>query len=194
MQRAVWTMARAMAVLGGIVLLAVVLLTCLSVLGRGLNGILNGEFVQSVAPGAADWALNLGIGPVLGDVELVEAGVGFAIFAFLPLCQLSGAHAKVGIFTDHVPPAPRRWLIAAIDVIFAAVLLLIAWRLSLGLVEKRAFSETSFLLQFPIWWAYAASLTAAVAAAFAGVFVAGWRIAEAMTGQNIITPDQGLID
>ncbi|MEM9844313.1 MAG: TRAP transporter small permease subunit [Pseudomonadota bacterium] len=188
MHRAVWTLARAMAVTGGFVLLTLVLLTCLSISGRLLNGILNG-IGQSVAPGFADWALDLGVGPVLGHVELVEAGIVFAIFAFLPLCQLSGTHAKVSIVTDRFPIAVQRWLIAGIDVVFAAVLILIAWRLFVGLEEKRAFSETSFLLQFPIWWAYAAGLAAAGAAAFTGVFVAGGRLVEAVTGREVLMPD-----
>ncbi len=191
MQRAIWTLARAMAAIGGSVLLALIFLTCLSILGRVLNGLLNGSLVQSIAPGLADWALGLGIGPLLGHVELVEAGMAFAIFAFLPLCQLSAAHASVGIFTDRMPAGLRRWLIAGIDVVFAAVLIMIAWRLSQGLVEKRAFSETSFMLQFPLWWAYAASLAAAAVAALAGLFVACGRLAEAMTGRVYLTADKG---
>lgn len=194
MQRAVWTMARAMAVMGGLVLLFLIFLTCLSILGRLLNGLLNGSAAQSIAPAFAEWALELGIGPVLGHVELVEAGVAFAVFAFLPFCQLSGAHAKVALFTDRLPVAARRWLIAVIDILFAAALLLIAWRLSDGLVEKRAFSETSFMLQYPIWWAYAASLIAAVAAAMAAVFVAAGRIAEAISGNEFLEPDRGTPD
>ena len=191
MQSAVWTIARAMATIGGLVLLCLIGLTCVSILGRLLNGLLNSAVVQSLAPGLADWALGLGVGPILGHVELVEAGIAFAIFCFLPLCQLSGAHAKVGIFTDRMPGGLRRWLIAGIDVVFAAVLILIAWRLSQGLVEKRTFSETSFMLQFPLWWAYAASLLAAVPAALAGLFLACGRIAEALTGQAYLIADKG---
>ena len=35
----------------------------------------------------------------MADYELVEAGVAFAIFAFIPLCQIYGSHATVDIFT-----------------------------------------------------------------------------------------------
>ncbi|MEM6480393.1 MAG: TRAP transporter small permease subunit [Pseudomonadota bacterium] len=191
MHRIVWTMARIMAVFGGFVLLALVLLTCVSILGRMLNGLLNGDFLQTVAPRFSDWALAFGVGPILGHVEIVEAGVAFAIFAFLPLCQLSGVHAKVSLVTDRLSCPVRRWLIAGIDTIFAATLILIAWRLSEGLVEKREFSETSFMLQFPIWWAYAASLVAAITAVIAGLYIATVRIAEAVTGKDRLVTDQG---
>ncbi|MEM6376094.1 MAG: TRAP transporter small permease [Pseudomonadota bacterium] len=191
MQRAVWKLAQAMAVLGGCVLLSLVCLTCVSILGRLLNSVFNSEILQSLLPGFADWARLRGIGPVVGDVELMEAGVAFAIFAFLPLCQLSAAHASVDLFTDRLPVGLRRWLIALIDVVFCAVLILIAWRLSEGMLEKRAFSETSFMLQYPLWWAYAASLIAASLAAAAGLFVAAGRVAEAVTGKEILCQDQG---
>lgn len=190
MQRTVWAVARVLAFLGGAVLVCLIAMTCLSVLGRLLNGFFNGAFAQTALPGIADWALAHGVGPVLGDVELVEAGVAFAIFAFLPLCQLSGGHAKVDVFVEFLPAGARRWLLVVIDLVFAAVLCLIAWRLSEGLAEKRQYSETTFMLQFPIWWAYAASLGAAVAAAGAGVYVAGLRIVEAVTGRDVAAPDK----
>jgi hypothetical protein len=44
------------------------------------------------------------------------------------------------------------------------VLILISWRLYEGLLSKMSNGETTFLLQFPIWWAYAASFAASVAA------------------------------
>ncbi|MEM7075950.1 MAG: TRAP transporter small permease [Pseudomonadota bacterium] len=188
-QRAVWALARIMALLGGIVLTGLILLTCVSVVGRGLNGFLNDHVAQTVMPDFADWALAQGIGPVLGDVELVEAGMAFVIFAFLPLCQLSGAHARVDIFTQRLPLGVRRWLAAVTDVVFAVVLVLIAWRLSVGLAEKRHYVETTFMLQLPVWWAYTASLAAAAIAGFAGVFVALARLVEAMKGGDVIDPD-----
>jgi hypothetical protein len=45
-------------------------------------------------------------GPVKGDFEVVEAGIAFSIFAFLPICQLHGGHATVDIFTNLMPKRP----------------------------------------------------------------------------------------
>jgi TRAP-type C4-dicarboxylate transport system permease small subunit len=38
---------------------------------------------------------------------------------------------------------------------------IITWRLFLGMLDKRSYGETSFILQFPVWWGYAASLLGA---------------------------------
>jgi TRAP-type C4-dicarboxylate transport system permease small subunit len=151
-------LARLTAILGGFVLTALVILTCISVAGR-----------------------TVGLGPVNGDFELVEAGVAFAIFAFLPLCQLHGGHATVDVFTSFLPVAASRALVAFWEVVLAAVIVLISWRLFGGMMGKIGNGETTFILQFPIWWSYAASFAAAVVASIVAVFCAVARVLEALT-------------
>ncbi len=186
MYRAVLAVARGMAVLGGLVLSALVLMTCVSVAGRAANKFLNGDWAQAHMTALADWLIAAGVAPVTGDVELVEAGVGFAIFAFLPLCQISGAHARVDIFTAGLGARANRAISVVVDVLFAAVLVVIAWRLQVGMAEKMRYAETTFMLQFPVWWAYGLSLCAAVVAALVGLFVAAARVAEAVTGRDVL--------
>jgi TRAP-type C4-dicarboxylate transport system permease small subunit len=178
--------ARSMAVLGGAVLTLLILLTCASIVGRLLNGVFHSAFMQGVAPGFSEWMLGLGIGPITGDFELVEAGVAFAIFAFLPLCQITAGHASVDILANHFPRGTNRFLRMITEVIFALVLVLIAWRLCEGMLSKRSNGETSFLLQFPVWWAYAASFAASFVAALTGVYMALVRITEFATGRIIV--------
>ncbi|EDZ48493.1 conserved hypothetical protein [Rhodobacterales bacterium Y4I] len=72
------------------------------------------------------------------------------------------------------------------EVVFAAVLVLIAWRLGDGLAGKYANGETSFLLEFPIWWAYAISLVAAVVAAIVGIYMGAIRTIEFFTGRILV--------
>lgn len=177
-------LAHFMAFLGGVVLSLLIILTCLSVLGRILNTFLHRQ-VEAVAPNVAKWFLDLGIGPITGDFELVESGIAFAIFAFIPLCQISNGHASVDIFTSHLPRNVNRFLGMIIEIVFAAVLILIAWKLYHGMLSKLSYGETTFLLQYPIWWAYAASLFGAVVAAIAGAYMAGVRIYEFFTGNTI---------
>ena len=178
-----------MAILGGFVLTILIVLVCVSVFGRTMNGVLHG-IGASVAPGLATWLLDLGVGPINGDFELVEAGIAFAIFAFLPICHLSGGHATVDIFTSKLPTGVNRILQMVIEVVFAAVLILIAMRLYAGTMSKFSYGETTFLLQFPIWWAYAASLFGATIAAVVSVYIALMRIIEAFTGRVILpTPE-----
>lgn len=175
-------LARNMAILGGFILTLLVLLTCASIVGRILNSVFHGDLLQSIAPGFSTWMTGK-VGPINGDFELVEAGVAFAIFAFLPLCQITGGHAAVDILVTSFSARVNRWLRLVSEALFAAVLVLIAWRLALGTLGKFDNGETSFLLEFPVWWAYAASLFAAVIAALTGVYMAGVRLVECMTGR-----------
>ncbi|MEM8848608.1 MAG: TRAP transporter small permease [Pseudomonadota bacterium] len=186
--RIVEALARFMAILGGLVLTGLILMTCLSIAGRWLNGVLNADAFEGVA--LAEWLLARGVGPITGDFELVEAGMAFVIFAFLPITQLHGAHASVDIFTRALGEKSNRALAAAWAVLFAAVLILIARQLWLGTQDKARYGETTFLIQFPIWWAYAASLVGAVIAAATACYVATVRVVEAFTGQPIL-PDEG---
>jgi TRAP-type C4-dicarboxylate transport system permease small subunit len=134
--------AQALALAGGLVLLALVAVICTSVLGREL--------------------VSFGFGPILGDFELVEAGVAFAVFAFLPLTQLQGAHASVDVFAQRFGARINALLATLWQAVMLAVMVLITWRLWAGMVDKRLYGETSFLIQFPLWWAYAACVLGAV--------------------------------
>lgn len=169
-------LAQMMALLGGTVLCLLVLLVCASVLGREVGDLAFGGFLG----GFGDWLLALGIGPVLGDFELVEAGIAFAVFAFLPLTQLKGAHAQVDIFARAFGSRTDRALVTFWSIVMAAVTVLITWRLSVGMLDKIRYEETSFLIQFPIWWAYAASLVAASVASITSIYCAVLRL----TGQS----------
>lgn len=184
--RVIDRLATGMAMTGGAVLSALILLTCASITGRLLNGFLHGDLMQSLAPTLADRLITFGIGPINGDFELVEAGIAFAIFAFIPLCQIRAGHASVDLLTTRFPVVLQRWLRALVEVVFALVLLLICWRLGDGTLSKMRYGETTFLLQMPIWWAYGASFVASVVAAITGLYMAAVRLSEAATGTILI--------
>lgn len=179
-------LSRALALLGGLVLAALVLMTCLSILGRHLNAFLHGDAVQSIAPGLATALLGMGVGPIFGDYELTELGMGFAIFCFLPLCQITAGHARVDIFTAFLPDRGQRWLRLAIEILFSATLLLIAWRLSVGMMRRVNTGQTTYLLELPYWWPYAACLVAASVAALVGLYMVWVRLLEAVRNDDII--------
>ena len=189
--RAMNALARFLAIVGGAVLSALILLTCVSVAGRSINTILHSDLMQSTLGGLADALLATGVGPILGDFEVVEAGIAFAIFAFIPLCQITGGHATVDIFTSALPSRVNRVIQMVVDILFAIVLILIAWRLYEGMMSKLRYGETTYLLQFPVWWSYAASLVAAVAAALVGVYMAVIRIIEVISGHTMLSVGGG---
>ncbi|MEM6727983.1 MAG: TRAP transporter small permease [Pseudomonadota bacterium] len=176
-----------MALLGGIVLTLVILMVCASILGRGVVTFGNWDAFEGFAPSISDALLGTRIGPVPGDFELVEAGIAFAIFAFLPLCQLRGGHATVDVFTSFLPDRANDWLKAFWEVVLTLAILLITWRLGAGMLDKIETGEITFILAFPKWWAYAASLFAACAASLVAVYCAVARVAEAATGRPVIT-------
>jgi len=193
MSRLVERIARSMAVIGGLVLTVLVILTCISVIGRGLNTLGHSEFLLTLSEGAAKALISAGVGPVTGDFELVEAGVAFAIFAFLPICQLYGSHATVDVFTNALPKRKNQIIVAFWEVVLTAVILLITVRLFAGVQSKLAYGETTFLIQFPVWWAYALSFGAAVVASLVGIYCAGARIAESITGRNYLPYGGGAV-
>ncbi|MBY6155052.1 TRAP transporter small permease [Vannielia litorea] len=184
-------LARGMALAGGVVLVALILLTCISVVGRGLNTFGHSDFLQNAAEGLANALLGTGVGPVNGDFEIVEAGIAFAIFSFLPICQLFSAHATVDVFTSFLSKRKNAVIIAFWEIVFTVIVLLITWRLYYGLEDKIGNGETSLLLQFPIWWAFLASFIAAVVASLVAVYCAVGRVMELTTDQHWLPKAEG---
>ncbi|MDP7150502.1 MAG: TRAP transporter small permease [Paracoccaceae bacterium] len=186
MHRTFLNLSRLMAIIGGIVLSLLILLVCLSIVGRTLNGIFHSDLMQGALPGFSEMMLATGIGPINGDFELVEAGIAFAIFMFIPLTQITSGHAVVDVFTNWLPMRGQKMLMAIAEVLFAIALTVIAVQLYEGMLSKQRSGTTTFLLQFPIWWAYALSLIGAVSAAIVGTYVALVRVYQIITGAKIL--------
>jgi TRAP-type C4-dicarboxylate transport system permease small subunit len=119
------------ALLGGLLLLAIALMTTYSA--------------------AAGWLFGK---PLPGDVELVEMLTAISVFMFLPYCQLSGANVTADIFTAR---AGER-TVAALELLAALVALgfslLLLWRMYEGFLDYRKYVETTTILKIPIWAAY----------------------------------------
>jgi TRAP-type C4-dicarboxylate transport system permease small subunit len=175
-----------MALLGGAVLTALVLMTCISILGRQANTVLHTDIVQALAPGFAAWALGSGIGPIFGDYEITEMGMAFALFCFLPLCQLTVGHARVDVFTSFLSARVNRVLRFLTELALAVALVLIAWRLQVATSARMGTGQTTYLLEWPVWWAYAASSVAAWAGVVVAVYMVWVRAVEVARGRDII--------
>ncbi len=191
MNKSMMRLAYFMAYCGGVILLALILLTCVSIIGRSVNGMMHSDLAQSTIGGFANWAIAAGVGPINGDYELVEAGMAFAIFSFMPLCQISAAHAAVDVFVGLMPRGLVRFLIWISEIVFALVLILIAYQMFNGTGDKFRSNETTLLLEFPIWWAYALSLVGAVVAALTAVYMAGIRTVELVLGTTLVAEGGG---
>ena len=134
------------AVAGGVVLIAMSMLTVYSVIARWLAG----SAFRDLPP--ATW-----LGPLLGDFELMELGVATTVLAALPYCQMVRGHVAVDLLAARLPPRLSGWLAVAGDLLFTAIAGLLAWRATLGAADIRAAGQTSMILGLPSWWGYAVS-------------------------------------
>ena len=156
--RALHRAATGVAVLGGLVLFALTLLTVISVVGR-------------VAVSA----------PIQGDFELVELGMAIAIFSFLPYCQIVRGNVIVDLIMSRASPRTRALLDGIGNLLYTGIAALLTWRVALGGMEIRSYHETTMVLQVPVWWGY---VPAVIFLAFLTVVCAYtvWRSAEEYRG------------
>ena len=113
-----------------------------------------------------------GLGGVRGDFEFVQMGVALIVFAFMPWCQARRGNVMVDSFTTRLPLRFQAALDAFWEVVFAAMMALIAWRLGVGAMDAASSSTTTMVLLMPIAPAIAAcagiaGFTALVALAMA---------------------------
>lgn len=140
--RAVLGLATGIAIAGGLALVVVTMVTAASVVGRAL--------------------IPLGLKPVSGDVEIVQYGVLFAIFCSLPLTQYLRGHADVALVTDLFPPRVTAIIELMMDTVMLVVTAFIVWRFTLGMLDKYANKEVSFILHVPLWLTYAMAMLGAI--------------------------------
>jgi TRAP-type C4-dicarboxylate transport system permease small subunit len=130
-------------VAGGVSLAFAIVVTVVSVVGRIL--------------------IPVGLKPIPGDVELVQSSVMFAVFCFLPWCHLERGHAIVAIVTDRFPVRFSAVAEFLWDVLMLVAAAFIAWRLTVGTLDKFANRESTFILRIPLWIIYSAGIVGAVA-------------------------------
>ncbi len=143
----------AWALLGGIVLLAVVCMNTWTVIGANF-GIPPDAAETGMIADLRRWIAGIIPGPFPGDFEMTEVGICIAAFSFLPYCQLTGANVSADIFTARASP---RWIgffqtLASVVALFFAALLL--WRMYAGLLDQKEYGYTTAILQFPHWIAF----------------------------------------
>lgn len=137
------------ALFGGLVLVAVAVMSVASVIRRAF-------FDQ----------------PITGDFELVQMGTAIAVAAFLPYCQFRRGHVIVDFFTHNVGPVLRRVLDCIGALIMSLCIALIAWRTYSGTVAMQENGETSMLLGLPVWYAYAPLVPSLILLAITALYTA----------------------
>jgi TRAP-type C4-dicarboxylate transport system permease small subunit len=120
--------AKALAMFGGAVALAVAALVVISVLRRWL-------FSQ----------------PIPGDFELAQIGTAVAVFAFLPYCQVVRGNIVVDTFTTGLSQRTRGRIDALWDAVYASAMAFVAVCLTRGTLDTFASHEVSMVLRIPVW-------------------------------------------
>jgi TRAP-type C4-dicarboxylate transport system permease small subunit len=119
----------AVAVLGGILMLATAILIIASV---GMR-----------------WLLATSIP---GDVELIQTATAIAAFAFLPFGQLNRATIVVDTFTQRLPARARDRIDASWDLLYATAAAVLSWRLLVAAFDAIGSHTVSSVIGLPIGW------------------------------------------
>jgi TRAP-type C4-dicarboxylate transport system permease small subunit len=142
------------ALVGGVIILALVAITAVSALS---NLFFNAPFT--------------------GEYELAKHFVGIAIFTFLPYCQLSGANVTVDIFTEGAGPRVKSAMLAFASLLALAFALVLLRQMSLGFRDYVQYPEVTPTLRLPLWTAFPPILLSLGLLAAASLITGyeGWR-------------------
>ena len=120
-----------LAILGGLTLVAMAIMSLWSILGR--------SFFSS---------------PLLGDYELVQMFSGMAVAMTLPYAQWIGGHVIVDFFTAKASAKANALMDMVAALLMALFSAVITWRLVVGLVDLKSTMDASMMLSLPTWWSY----------------------------------------
>lgn len=152
--RLLLTIAKAFALGGGLVLVAMTMMSLVSVIGRA-------AFAK----------------PLPGDYELIQVGCAVAVAAFLPFCQMRGGHVLVDFFTAHSRPAVRAVLDALGALLVGIAAAVFTWRLTAGAIGLQQANDQTTILELPTWYAVALMVPSFALFSAAGFYTAWahWR-------------------
>jgi TRAP-type C4-dicarboxylate transport system permease small subunit len=127
--RALYPIARILAIVGGLVLSLLAAITTISIIGRAIPG----------------------IGPIYGDFEIVAIGTGIAVFCFLPWCQLNRGNVVVDFFMTRASTRAKTFFDTLGATFYLVIATLLTWRMIYGGIEMYETAEKSLTLNFPRW-------------------------------------------
>ncbi len=140
-------LAKFCAIVAGVLLTTITLMTCLSVIGRNTSGT-----------------------TLVGDFELTGVSAGAAIALFLPWCQLRGGNIIVDFFTAKSSATTQELLDRFGALLMAAMMALLAWRTTLGGLNAWSTQSGTMMLGFPEWLVYACMVPPMVLTAVIGLW------------------------
>jgi TRAP-type C4-dicarboxylate transport system permease small subunit len=130
---------RGLAILSGLILVAMTVMEVVSVTIRSVLG-----------------------APIPGDFELVQIGTAVAVFGVLPYCHMLKSNFIVDFVLAKAPAGVRFGFDALGGLILAVIAGVLTWRMYLGGVELREAGETTLVLGIGVWTAFPAIVVALV--------------------------------
>ena len=159
--RALLFAARQLAIAGGLVFVALVAMSLVSIVGRKLFS----------------W-------PVPGDVEVLQMCAAFASSTFFAWCHLANGDVKVDFFTHNLEPRLVATMDAAGSMLVGLFGALLAWRTAAGAASLLDVGETSAVLGWPVWIAQALMVPGFALLAAAGFYMCMQRLRLAMRSNS----------
>jgi len=126
------TLAKLFAILAGLLLTGITLMTCASLIGRNTTGV-----------------------TLVGDFELTGVATGAAIALFMPWCQVRRGNIIVDFFTTKASRQTQAALDRLGALLLGALFALLAWRTTLGGLNSWETGSETTILGFPEWVTYA---------------------------------------
>lgn len=151
----------ALALLGGLALVALAVMSVVSIGGRVL-------FSK----------------PIQGDFELAQMLAAVAVALFLPYCHLRRAHVVVDFFTAKASKRFKHGLDALSELLLTLVAGVFARQLFIGMTDAQNSGETSMLLGVPIWWPYTALVLAFASLSASALYFAWLNVVRGMKGST----------
>ena len=145
--RTLLKVAKVFAIAGGLLFVALVIMSVVSIVGRKLFA-----FV------------------VPGDVEILQMAAAVAASTFFAYCHLMHGDVKVDFFTHNWSPRKVALLDAISSLLMMAFGVLLAWRTGVGALSLREVGETSAILAWPVWVAQALMVPSFVLLSVAGLY------------------------
>ena len=126
-------LAKASAILAGMLMTFITVMTCVSLIGRNTTG-----------------------ATLAGDFELTGVAAGAAIALFMPWCQLRRGNIIVDFFTAKASEQTNARLDRVGALLLGITFALLAWRTTVGGLNAYSSQSGTMMLGFPEWVVYAA--------------------------------------
>lgn len=126
-------LAKLCAILAGLLLIFITLMTVISVIGRDTIG-----------------------KTIVGDFELSGAAAGAAVALFMPWCQFRRGNILVDFFTTKASESTQILMERFGALLLALVMALMTWRTALGGLNAWTTQSGTMMLGFPEWVVYSA--------------------------------------